>query len=587
LFFAQNCYTIIFKFPKITCNNSALCFENNSLDEQMSLTANNSQTIFEAFFAAPEAVSITVVGQRGLPDECFSVPLLRQHAAAAANHLRGAGVKVGARVALFLPTSPALLQAMLGSWMAGAAFTVLPERVGTERSALALEKLQMVFDLLRPAVLVVDDDGGAVADYAAAQGVRVITARELLAAPAAAQTHWPTLDDDAFFQLTSGSTGTPKIVPVQFRQLLANLRSLNQRADIQADDRMVGWIPLYHDMGLVCGLMQALYSGISLCLIPTALFIRSPLVWLQKASDFRATLSMGPSFAFQLFGRRNKAAAGRDLDLSRLRYLWMGAEPVYLEHIQTFEAALAPVGLRSGVVKASYGLAETVVGVACTAASAASRATWLDQELLRGAGRVQMMAAHSPGSLSITSCGTPLDGVTVQIVDDRGAPVPEDRVGHIVVSGSSVMRGYLGEEPVAASGFDTGDLGFLHAGELHITGRVKDVIIRGGTNIGCHEVEAQVAAVLGVRPGKIIAFSLPDPVTRRERVVVGVEWRGADPDALRRQVRDHVAVTLSLQVDDVIVLGAGSIPRTTSGKLQRLQARELYQQGRLDLSASV
>jgi acyl-CoA synthetase (AMP-forming)/AMP-acid ligase II len=543
------------------------------------------EVVLEAFLTATDAVEFVFVGQRGQPDRALSFPQMRERAAAAAERLRAAGLTPGGRVALSMPTSLALVQSMLGAWMAGGAFAVLPERTGAGRSTLATEKLRAVIDLLRPAVLVADDLGTAAAACAAAAGVRVLRAADLLEAPPAPRLHWPAPDDHAFFQLTSGSTGTPKVVPVKFSQLTANLAGIARRGAIGREDRIACWIPLYHDMGLVSGLLQALYSGIPICLIPTALFIRSPLTWLQKASEYRATVSMGPSFAFQLFGRRNRAAQGRDLDLSRLRCLWMGAEPIDIETIAAFEDGLAPLGLRPGAVKACYGLAESVLAVACTGAAAPSRATWIDEETFRRDDRVHRVEPGTPGGLAVASCGTPLEGIAVEIVDAQGRVLPEHRVGRIVIRGASVMSGYLGDTPVPTAGFDTGDLGFLSDGEVHITGRLKDVIIRGGVNIGSHEVESQVESLLGLRSGKVVAFSLTDPRVRRERVVVGVEWRGnGDHAALRRSVREHVADHLSLQVDEVVLLGPGSIPRTTSGKIQRARARDLYREGALDLA---
>ncbi|RKG51193.1 amino acid adenylation domain-containing protein [Corallococcus sp. AB011P] len=384
----------------------------------------------------------------------------------------------------------------------------------------------------------------------------------------------------AFLQYTSGSTGSPKGVMLTHRNLLANLALIHRAFGHSRDSRGVIWLPPYHDMGLIGGLLQPLYGGFPVVLMSPIAFLQRPFRWLQAVSRYGATTSGGPNFAYDLCVRKVSAEERATLDLSRWKVAFNGAEPIRPETLERFHEAFAPQGFRREAFYPCYGLAESTLIVT---GHALGTAPVTDGVNLVGSGRV-------------------LEGNTVRLVDARTArECAPGEEGEIWVAGASVGQGYW-ERPeesarvfharVEGGGSDdarylrTGDLGVLRGGELFVTGRIKDLIILRGRNLYPQDVESTTVRVHpALRPGCTAAFSVELEGEERLVVVQEVDARhaGTDLEALARSIREAVALAHDAQAHDVVLIQAGSLPKTSSGKVQRYACRQAWLAGELEV----
>lgn len=441
--------------------------------------------------------------------------------------------------------------------MVGAAFCVLPSYAGRTQSVRARDRVDEVMSVLAPRLLV-QGEGNALA-HSITRTLDTLT----LGSPGqsshpkgGAGFGFPTRDpsDLAFVQFTSGSTGgAAKGAEVRFAQLQANLDALASRIGMSREDRMVSWAPLYHDMGLMAVLI-ALRHGADLVLMDTEHFVRRPTSWLEAISTHRGTITTAPPTALKLLTHRH----ARDVDLSSLRYAWIGGEAVFPSVLKAFSERYASSGLGEFVLQPTYGMAETVVGVSCGDPGAPWRV-----------------------SDEIISCGRPLDGMEVRIADEDGDALPQAQMGRILVRGPSVISGYLGLPRFEDGGwYDTGDVGFLEDGHLHVSGRVKDVLKRGAESYPAHLVETVAEDALGLRTGRAAAFACFRPDLGKEEIVVLVEEREWSSDHARR-VAAAVMETFGLQIDVIRSVEGGRLPRTSSGKLMRQMIAAQYREGKL------
>ena len=371
--------------------------------------------------------------------------------------------------------------------------------------------------------------------------------------------------DTALLQYTSGSTGQPKGVVLTHANLLANIRAMGAAIGAAATDVFVSWLPLYHDMGLIGAWLGSLYYGNPLVLMPTPAFLARPARWLWAMHRYRATLSAGPNSAYEILAAKVPDDELRGLDLSSWRVAFNGAEPVRAATLERFARRFAPYGFDPRAAAPVYGLAECALGLT-----------------FPPLGREPLVDAND-----VVSCGRPLPGQEVRIVDEGGREALERAEGRIEFRGPSATAGYY-RNPEATRALlregwlDTGDLGYIAAGELYITGRVKDVIIRGGQHIHPYDLEEAVGALAGVRKGCVAVFGASDPATRAERVVVVAETRLAEREArerLRRRIAELALERLGVPADDVVLADARVVLKTSSGKIRRSACRELYERG--------
>ncbi|MFN7974971.1 MAG: fatty acyl-AMP ligase [Acidobacteriota bacterium] len=402
--------------------------------------------------------------------------------------------------------------------------------------------------------------------------------------PELAPSHCARPSDVAFIQCTSGSTGHPKGVVLGHDNVLANVEQIAAALGITPADRVVSWLPLHHDMGLVGCLVLSVCLGLDLSLLPPHLFLRRPSCWLQAVSSERATLSPAPNFAYSYAAARVSEPEAAALDLASWRVALCGAEPIDARVLRAFAARFAPHGLRADALTPCYGLAEATLAVTFHGMTSPVEVDRLDRAALASAGIALLVPEDVPG-IDVVSSGRPLPGTEVKIVDRHGATLPEARAGRVQVRGPSVMRGYFelpreSRDTLRDGWLDTGDEGYLRGGALFLTGRVKDVIIIRGRNHPPTDFEWAAQEVPGVRRGGVVAFGLGDEAEGTEALylVCETEVDAGAHEALARDVRARVLAHTSVCPREVVLVPKGFVPKTSSGKLQRRKARELYVQ---------
>lgn len=422
-------------------------------------------------------------------------------------------------------------------------------------------------------------------------------------------------DDIAYLQYTSGSTRTPAGVEITHRGVCTNILQMVLSVGLDWGVRSVSWLPLFHDMGLLMIMFPAVCGGQITLMSPMA-FVRRPHRWIsQLAAEARhgRTFAAAPNFAFDLAVQRGLPKPGESLDLSNVVGLINGSEPVSMASIEKFNEAFAPYGLAATTVKPSYGMAEATLFVSTIDPDAQPTAVYLDREQL-GAGHAVKVAPDAADAVMQVSCGRVARSQWAVIVDPQtDAELPDGDVGEIWLHGDNVGRGYWGRDretdlafcnkvqsrlhvgshaegaPAGASWFRTGDLGVYLDGELYIIGRIKDLIIVDGRNHYPQDIEATVAeASTAVRSGYVAAFSVPDDSAGEQLVIVAERSPGAgkaDPAPVVAAIRAAVSRRHALAVADVRLVAAGTIPRTTSGKLARRACRAEYLAQKLCSSA--
>jgi fatty-acyl-CoA synthase len=387
-------------------------------------------------------------------------------------------------------------------------------------------------------------------------------------------------DDIALLQFTSGSTAAPRGVAVTHRSLLANMDAVisHTHSDPEAD-RGVTWLPLYHDMGLGAVIMGVVGKG-SVWYISPLDFVRRPQIWCETISAVKGTVGFAPNFAYGLIARRASDEEVAGWDLSSWRIAGCGAEPVQPDTLRTFAARLAPAGFDARALFPCYGLAESTLAASFPAPGVGLRTMLVSRERLSKECIAAAPIDDEP-TLELAGCGTALAHHEIAVIDESGRRQPSLHEGEILLRGPSVAAGYYGDDSATAAVFSDGwlhtqDLGFLHRGELFVTGRKKDLIILHGRNYYPHDIEWCAQDVPGVRRGNVVAFACPNQ--RDEDIVVIVaEARHAEGvDKIPLQVRAHVRAHLGIVIDDVVVIEKDSLSKTTSGKVRRAETRSHY-----------
>ena len=398
----------------------------------------------------------------------------------------------------------------------------------------------------------------------------------------------------AFLQYTSGSTGSPKGVVLSHGDVLASLRAMAAALEATPRDVFVSWLPLYHDMGLIGGWMGSLYYGFPLVLMSPLEFLARPARWLQAIHRHRGTLSGGPNFAYELCSRRVEPDQVEGLDLSSWRIAFNGAEPVSPDTMDRFAEKFAPYGYAASAMTPVYGLAEATLGVAFTPVGRGPRVETVDADAIARSARALPLADRTPGHVCrFVSCGPPIPGFEVRIVDGRGAELPERTEGAIEFRGPSTTAGYFRNAAASRALFDgdwlrSGDRGYIASGELYVTGRDKDLIVRAGRNLYPYELEATIGDVDGVRKGCVAVFAASDSSAGTERLVVVAESREED-SGRKREIEDAIARTAAVLLggglDEIVLAPPHSVLKTSSGKIRRTAVRTLFESGALHRGA--
>lgn len=400
-------------------------------------------------------------------------------------------------------------------------------------------------------------------------------------------------EDTAFLQFTSGSTSEPKGVKVSHANLVANAGVI-ARHGLKAtpEDYCVSWLPLNHDMGLIGKVLVPMYAGMrGVLFMPPGLFLKRPLSWLQCISSQKATITFAPSFAYGLCTTRAGGKPINGLDLSSLRIAGCGAEPVRCEVLETFSRTFKPYGLRAESLMPCYGLAEHTLAVAFSPVNTGMSVDRIRTEALARGHAIPVNSettAIRHGVTNVASCGRIFPGHDIKIIDGEGKSLGERAVGEILLRGPSVTQGYFEDAEATASiwrdgWLHTGDLGYLADGNLYVCGRTKDLIIVHGRNYHPQDIEWEAAQTPGGRRGNIVAFGIEDAEIGRERVIIVAETRLSveHHGQLQKAIRTQLLEALSLTVDQVLLIPPHTLPKTSSGKLQRARTRELFRSGML------
>jgi fatty-acyl-CoA synthase len=508
---------------------------------------------------------------------------LHEEALGYAANLQARGLGAGDHVGLLGPTSRELVTAIQGIWLAGATVVVLPlpMRLSSiedfvvqtrRRIANADIALVLVDPELAPFIDPVPGDPPMVGWDALDPSSAPATAADWVRPP-------EDLDRLAILQFTSGSTSDPKGVMLPHRTVGANLDAIALATSLDPDDDvLVSWLPLYHDMGLVGLLTTGLTTGTPLVLGAPTDFTSTPGRWMEWISTYGGTATAGPNFSYVLAARA--LARGEQLDLSRLRIALNGAEPVDPATVARFVEAGARHGLRPGAVFPAFGMAEIAIAGTFPEPLSGLRTDPVDLHVLESERFAAPVAHGHERARHLAILGRPVDGLEVRVVDPQTGAVLDDRgVGELEIRGTSVTPGYYKRPDATAEAFHdgwlrTGDLAYLLDGEMVMCGRIKDMIIVGGRNVFPEDIERALVDVDGVRAGNVIAFGVD--LQGKEGVVVVAESTSDDLPQVRTSVATRVREAVGLPAKDIVLVAPGSLPKTSSGKLQRSLCKLRY-----------
>ncbi len=529
--------------------------------------------------------------------ETISYQDILKGAAAVARGLRKEGVEEGQAVSIMLPTSRNFLDAFFGVLLAGAVPVPMYPPVRPSQIEEHLRRQAVILETARVPVMITVPEARKLGQFLQAKVEclrRLVTTEELAQEGESETGSFPLLHgrQTAFLQFTSGSTGNPKGVVLSHANLLANVRAIVVGCELKPNDVFVSWLPLYHDLGLIGALLGTLYAGMPLVLMSPLRFLRRPERWLQAISEHKGTISAAPNFAYELCIRKVPEELLGQLDLSSWRLSMNGAEPVVPGTLERFAEKFGPCGYRPEVMQPVYGLAESSVGVTSPRPGIAPTIDRVLRSALVTQKRAEPADAETKESdvLEFVGCGAPLVGHELRVVDDSGRELPDRREGRIHFRGPSSTVGYF-ENPEATAllkvgdgWLDSGDLGYVADGEVFITGRKKDVIIRGGRNIYPHELEEAVGNIPLIRKGCVAVFAAKDASGGTEKVVVLAEVRHKKElqnTDLKKQIYQVSTDVLGSPADDVVLVAPQTVLKTSSGKLRRNACRNRYELGLL------
>jgi len=506
--------------------------------------------------------------------------------------LRARGIGRGARLLISLETGPELIEVFFAVVLLGAVPCVTDVPSAKNNLLTWRAKLRAKADLLDAAGLIIESDYKA-QGYEALNGSRpglptskrlfVCSPQELDVAPDGLELPVLSPDELAFVQFTSGTTRQARGVRITHRALLTNSQSLAEGCHWHSNELVVSWLPLFHDMGLVASTLAPFLHGLPTVLMPPMGFLLKPSRWLWAMHYFRATTSFAPNFAYQLCLKRIRDAELEGLELGAWHRAITGAELIHYETVCRFEQRMAPHGFRPRASNPGYGMAEMVVCVTVRHAHQPLTVDFISQRTLSLEGRAVPVEEDSADVQAFVSVGRPLAGYDVRIVDGEGQLLPDRREGEVLVRGPSLFDGYYNDSEATAEvlrdgWLHTGDLGYWVDGELFICGRQKDLIIRAGEHHLPYLLEYAASNVAGVRAGCVAAVGVSNPNTGTEDVVVVFETTETNGTALRqlcKSVEEQIWMVAGIRPDSVFPVPVQTLPKTSSGKLERGTVRAL------------
>jgi 1-acyl-sn-glycerol-3-phosphate acyltransferase len=539
----------------------------------------------------PDRMHLTVLEDEATVIGSLTYAQLAEAARTVASGLIARDVVPGDRIALMLPTGIDFFAAFFGILYAGAVpVPIYPPA----RLSQVEEHMNRQAGILRNAgvrILVTVPEALGLASMLRGQVESLALVESVAALTANAQPlQLPSItsgEATAFIQYTSGSTGDPKGVILSHANLLANIRALGAAVEATSADVFVSWLPLYHDLGLIGGWLGSLYFAASFYVMSPLSFLRRPATWLRAMHRYRATLSAAPNFAFELCVTKVDAADIEGVDLSALRLVANGAEPVSVQTLRSFTERFAHYGFKPGAMAPGYGLAENTVVLTLPPLGRPPLIDRVDRDALSRRGVATPARADDPKALEIVSCGRVLPDHEIRVIGEGGRVLDERHEGRLEFRGPSATSGYFRNETKTRELFhdgwlDTGDQAYIAGGEVFVTGRIKDIIIRAGRHIYPQEIEEAVAGIAGILKTGVAVFGMSDPATGTERTIVLAETAEADPGrraALQARAREVATDILGAPPDEVVLAPPQTVPKTSSGKIRRSAARDLYESG--------
>jgi len=566
------------------------------------INENNPQDLLTYMeIAASKGKSITFVGSASGGDQPHTVKWeeLHQEARAFAAVLQARGIKPGDHVAVLGLTSRPLVTAIQAVWLAGACIVVVPIPMRMNSIGEFINQTRAHLTSSDAAALIIDP--GMASFYEPREGdPPVITLDDLKqdASKTGADCYQDierNPDRLAILQFTSGSTSAPKGVMLPHRVVCANISAMDQKVNLDVNnDVMVSWLPLYHDMGLIGILTTAMFKGCSLILSSPQDFLNNPANWMRWMSEYGGTITAGPNFSYILATRSLKrmCSSGEILDLSRVRLALNGAEPVEPDAVENFVAAARKHGFRPGAEFCAFGMAEVTIGGTFPPVMRGMVCDMVDPDLLENE-KIARKPSIGKKAKRLPLLGSPLPGLEMRICDPECEhELGLRQVGELQIKGSSVTTGYYKQpeesEKLLKDGWlRTGDLGYFvkdpegGPDELVICGRLKDVIIIAGRNIYPQDIERAAGLVEGVRPGNVIAFGIGSS-RGKESIVVVAEVKNSDFASIKHNIRFRVLSACGVTPKEIVLVKKGTLPKTSSGKLQRSLCREQFRSNKLE-----
>jgi len=544
----------------------------------------------------PGKCGISFVNKAGL-EEKLSYRELYANALNVLGSLQKRGVKTGDEVIIQLEDNKKFLIIFWGCLLG----KIIPVPLSPGFRQELFLKLSKIWNVLKNPYLCVDEDnarwiGSLVEVPGGYQNLivrRTLLVDELFSFGNAGATADISGEDIAYLQFSSGSTGEPKGVCLTHNNIISNVSDIISSLKITGSDLLLNWMPLTHDMGMVGFHLTGLMRGIDQVCISTAAFIRRPLYWMEKAAATKASVLYSPNFGLHYFLSAFRNIKEPSLDLSGIRIIVNGAEPISTALTAEFIATLAPHGLKKNVIVAAYGLAEATVEVACTSPGAGLKAHYLNRRMLKIGDRIDILDEDTPDGLFFAEVGLPVSNCELRICDEEGFILPENTVGHIQIRGKNIAAGYYNDPVATAAVFakdnwlKTGDIGFLRSGNLTVTGRAKNIIVVNGQNYYPHDIERVIQHAGISELGKVAACGTSDRERGQEELLVFVLHKESPEEfvPVHRSIRETILKEFGIGVNKVIPVRR--MPKTTSGKIQHYLLVEQYLKGDYDMVLSV
>jgi len=539
----------------------------------------------------PDWVFCSFLDHQARINESMTVAAFLTNVRSAAAWLRRQGIRQGDRVVLSLPTSRAFVVGYFAvQWLGGIPVPAPEPNLRFKRHAYYERMVRVIADCSPAACIVLPeairefDADNAPAGGRALRDLLLPWDNDATAGTGCVQSPIVSLPDDvAFLQYTSGSTGSPKGVVVTHRALNANIRGMQLAVELGENDVMVSWMPIYHDMGLVGGLLLPIFIGMSTYLLSTMAFLSRPESWLKAVSEYRASISPGTNYAYNLCARKLRPERLPPLDLSCWTRAINGAEPIDFRTIAAFQRKFEAYGLPKNASYPVYGMAEATLGISFPKPLAECKVDRISRRSLNENALAVPARAGDSDAIGVVCCGIALPGHRIHIKDPASDRILPDReIGEVCFYGPSVCPGYYHEIKAAAglhrarTELRTGDLGYLYEGSLYIVGRLKDVMQIGGANYYPSDIESVLQDIPGVRPGRLVAVAIRKPTIGTDFLVIVAESKAsANEPEIKDQIQEKVRQLIGLSVGKVVFLPKGRLPLTTSGKVMRTKCAEL------------